>query len=146
MMLLKRRKSLGLGGTEVLCYAFAPPPVFGPLRKLSGEMRRAIRSFVFGNDMVCRLSLASAYGLFSDLNEVDGIGVRVNGTWLWTRVKPGVPVMRTCFMGSTVRSFSRLGCEGGGRDAITGQTLFSVFFCDGLPALTVAAISVLRCR
>eukprot|EP00752_Nemacystus_decipiens_P010109 g9010.t1 len=74
MMLLKRRKSLDLGNTEVLCYAFAPPPVFGPLHKLSGETRRAIRSFVFGNDMVCRLSLASAYGLFSDLNEVDSIG------------------------------------------------------------------------
>ena len=79
MMLLKRRKSLGLGDTEVLCYAFAPPPVFGPLHKLSGETRRAIRSFVFGNDMVCRLSLASAYGLFSDLNEVDGIGVSAWG-------------------------------------------------------------------
>lgn len=80
MMLLKRRKSLGLGSSEVLCYAFAPPPVFGPLHNLSGETRRAIRSFVFGNDMVCRLSLASAYGLFSDLNEVDGIGVS-EGVW-----------------------------------------------------------------
>eukprot|EP00903_Cladosiphon_okamuranus_P010309 g9756.t1 len=73
MMLLKRRKNLGLGNAEVLCYAFAPPPVFGPLHKLSGETRRAIRCFVFGNDMVCRLSLASAYGLFSDLKEVDSV-------------------------------------------------------------------------
>lgn len=75
MMLLKRRRELGLHKTEVLCYAFAPPPVFGPLHKLSGETRRAIRAFVFGNDMVCRLSLASAYGLFRDLKEVDAIGV-----------------------------------------------------------------------
>ncbi|CAN0519949.1 unnamed protein product [Laminaria digitata] len=76
MMLLKRRRELGLGGTEVLCYAFAPPPVFAPLEKLPGQTRKAIRSFVFGNDMVCRLSLATAYGLFRDLKEVDAIGVR----------------------------------------------------------------------
>lgn len=75
MMLLKHRRELRLGKTEVLCYAFAPPPVFGPLHKLPGETRRAIRAFVFGNDMVCRLSLASAYGLFRDLKEVDAIGV-----------------------------------------------------------------------
>ncbi|CAM9236624.1 unnamed protein product, partial [Scytosiphon promiscuus] len=60
--------------TEIRCFAFAPPPVFGPLHKMSGETRRAIRSFVFGNDMICRLSLASAYGLFRDLKEVDAIG------------------------------------------------------------------------
>lgn len=75
MMLLKHRKSLSLDDTDVLCYAFAPPPVFGPLHKLSGEARKAIRAFVFGNDMICRLSLASAYGLFRDLKEVDAIGV-----------------------------------------------------------------------
>ncbi|CAM9246385.1 unnamed protein product [Ectocarpus fasciculatus] len=74
MMLLRRRSELGLGPTRVLCYAFAPPPVFGPLEKLSGETQRAIRSFVFGNDMVCRMSLASAYELFRDLKEVEGIG------------------------------------------------------------------------
>ncbi|CAM9635858.1 unnamed protein product [Pylaiella littoralis] len=74
MMLLKHRRELRLAKTEVLCYAFAPPPVFGPLHKLSGETRRAIRAFVFGNDMVCRLSLASASGLFRDLKEVDAIG------------------------------------------------------------------------
>lgn len=75
MMLLRRRSELGLVSTRVLCYAFAPPPVFGPLEKLSGETQRAIRSFVFGNDMVCRMSLASAYELFRDLKEVEGIGV-----------------------------------------------------------------------
>ncbi|CAN0130781.1 unnamed protein product, partial [Ectocarpus sp. 4 AP-2014] len=74
MMLLRRRSELGLVSTRVLCYAFAPPPVFGPLEKLSGETQRAIRSFVFGNDMVCRMSLASAYELFRDLKEVEGIG------------------------------------------------------------------------
>ncbi|CAN0502274.1 unnamed protein product, partial [Ectocarpus sp. 8 AP-2014] len=61
---LYESSELGLGSTRVLCYAFAPPPVFGPLDKLSGETQRAIRSFVFGNDMVCRMSLASAYELF----------------------------------------------------------------------------------
>lgn len=75
MMILRRRKELGLGTTEVLCYSFAPPPVFGPLEKISTESRKAIRAFVFGNDMVTRMSLASAYGLFYDLKEVDGMGV-----------------------------------------------------------------------
>lgn len=75
MMVLKRRRELDLGRTEVLCYAFAPPPVFGPSQKLPAETRKAIRAFVFGNDMVCRLSLASAYGLFRDLKEIDAIGV-----------------------------------------------------------------------
>ncbi|CAN0032580.1 unnamed protein product, partial [Hapterophycus canaliculatus] len=75
MMLFRRRRELGLDPqTEIRCFAFAPPPVFGPLHKMSGETRRAIRSFVFGNDMICRLSLASAYGLFRDLKEVDAIG------------------------------------------------------------------------
>lgn len=75
MMILKQKRELGLRRTEVLCYAFAPPPVFGPLGKLSGKAQRAIRSFVFGNDMVCRLSLANAYGLFRELKEVDTIEV-----------------------------------------------------------------------
>lgn len=88
MMLLKRRKSLSLDDTEVLCYAFAPPPVFGPLHKLSGEARKAIRAFVFGNDMVCRLSLASSYGLFRDLKEVDAIGVSAGfGYTLWLALR-----------------------------------------------------------
>lgn len=76
MMIMKRKREMGLAGTDVLCYAFAPPPVFAPLEKLPAETRRAIRAFVFGNDMVSRLSLSSAYGVFRDLKEVDAVEVR----------------------------------------------------------------------
>ena len=75
MMILKQKRDLGLGRTEVLCYAFAPPPVFGPADKLPREAQRVIRSFVFGNDMVCRLPLSNAYDLFRELEEVDAIEV-----------------------------------------------------------------------
>lgn len=75
MMILKQKRELGFRRTEVLCYAFAPPPVFGPLENMPRKAQRAIRSFVFGNDMVCRLSLANAYSLFRELKEVDAIEV-----------------------------------------------------------------------
>ncbi|CAN0491489.1 unnamed protein product, partial [Discosporangium mesarthrocarpum] len=72
MLLLERRRELGLGEeTEVKCFAFAPPPVFSPLSAAPPGTVEAVHAFVFRNDMVCRLSLASAYGLFCDLKEID---------------------------------------------------------------------------
>lgn len=75
MLVLQQRKALGLAGVKVACYAFAPPPVFGPLEKLPREAHDAIMVFVFGNDMVTRMSLANAYELFRDLKEINGVNV-----------------------------------------------------------------------
>lgn len=78
MMILHRRRDLGINRrTQILCYAFAPPPVFGPLNRVPAEAKKAIRSFVFRHDMVPRLSLANVYGLFRDLREVDTVGVGI---------------------------------------------------------------------
>lgn len=115
-MVLKRRRELGIGNSEVLCYAFAPPPVFGPLQKLPAETRRAIRAFVFGNDMVCRLSLASAYGLFRDLKEIDAVDV----SGLLELRKPGLvcvccvlcAAMRVCLLCIGIRSIVCVGGKG----------------------------------
>ncbi|CAM9393825.1 unnamed protein product [Choristocarpus tenellus] len=71
MMLLEQRQKIGLGQTIIKCFAFAPPPVFTPLTGAPHGTADAVHAFVLRNDMVCRLSLASAYKLFCDLKEID---------------------------------------------------------------------------
>lgn len=80
MLVLQQKRDLGLGGSKVVCYAFAPPPVFGPLHKLSSEAHDAIHVFAFGNDMVTRMSVGNAFELFRDLKEVDSLGVSHAGS------------------------------------------------------------------
>ncbi|CAN0458481.1 unnamed protein product [Ascophyllum nodosum] len=128
MMILKQKRDLGLGRTEVLCFAFAPPPVFGPADKLPREAQRVIRSFVFGNDMVCRLSLSNAYDLFRELEEVDAIEASLAQRirYLASERRPlvsvaddglGVVRLRVAFRYPTILRHStrpRRGGEGGG--------------------------------
>lgn len=92
-MILQQRQELGISRkTEILCYAFAPPPVFGPLEEVRADAKEAIRSFVCGNDAVPRMSLASTHELARDLKEMDAGGVSLRVANL--RLNPGIQRVR----------------------------------------------------
>lgn len=52
-------KLLLVNGHKARCYAFAPPPCFGPLDKVDDSWSNAVECFVFHFDIVPTLSLAS---------------------------------------------------------------------------------------
>ncbi|CAN0432136.1 unnamed protein product, partial [Phaeothamnion confervicola] len=59
-------------GTIVECYALAPPPLFGPSASLlPAKVQDGIRCFVYGNDIVPRLSVAALLELSAALRRVD---------------------------------------------------------------------------
>uniref|UniRef100_A0A7S0R525 sn-1-specific diacylglycerol lipase n=1 Tax=Pyramimonas obovata TaxID=1411642 RepID=A0A7S0R525_9CHLO len=61
---------------QVECWAFAPPPVFTPLEKISPRCHRAIKCFVYRNDLVPRLSLFSVRRLCLQVKAADSMPLK----------------------------------------------------------------------
>lgn len=59
------------GFTDVKCYAFAPPPVFGPMHKVDSDWSDALECFVNADDLVSTLCLASARRMALEVERID---------------------------------------------------------------------------
>lgn len=58
-------------GFTAKCYAFAPPPVFGPMEEVDMVWSDAVHVFVHLDDIVTRLSLASARSFELQMERID---------------------------------------------------------------------------
>jgi hypothetical protein len=61
------------GFKNTKCYAVSPPPVFGPMHVVDRKWSDALECFVYCDDIVPRLSLASARALVMEIERIDGL-------------------------------------------------------------------------
>ncbi|CAM9126136.1 unnamed protein product [Chrysoparadoxa australica] len=93
LMLLSAASPVGVN-VPVECFAFAPPPVFGPLAAAPRAAAKHVHSFVYRNDLVPRLSLANALSLLTALKEVDELPatLRQRFSYIVKEMRPTVSV------------------------------------------------------
>jgi pimeloyl-ACP methyl ester carboxylesterase len=59
--------------TQLSCFAISPPPVFGPVHAVDNAWSEALECYILEEDIVPRLSLASARSLVMEIERVDAL-------------------------------------------------------------------------